>query len=82
MDPDLHDGWLRVAYDGPDLAVIEMEAPGTGWKDAYLDFRDGRRCAQIRWDADHLPVFIRRRKLGTEVSHLPRAGPGRRDRWP
>ena len=71
MDPDLHDGWLRVAYDGPDLAVIEMEAPGTGWKDAYLDFRDGRRCAQIRWDADHLPVFIHLRVVGAFTATWP-----------
>jgi len=49
--PDVtEDGWLRVDYDGPDLAVIELETPAGGRADAYLDYRNGRRCAQIRWD--------------------------------
>jgi hypothetical protein len=71
VTPDLHDGWLRVAYDGPDLAFIEMEATGTGWKDAYLDYRDGRRVAQIRWDGDRLPDAIHLRVNGVITATWP-----------
>lgn len=71
MNPDVCDGWLRVDYDGPDLAFIEMEATGTGWLDAYLDYRDGQRCAQIRWDGDQLPTVINLRVDGHIVASYP-----------
>ena len=70
MNPDLSDGWLRVNYDGPDLAVIEMEATGTGWLDAYLDYRDGRRCAQIRWDGP-MPAAVHLRVDGVITATWP-----------
>lgn len=70
VNPDIFDGWLRVAYDGPDLAVIEMEAAGTGWLDAYLDYRDGRRVAQIRWDGP-LPDAIYLRVDGVLTATWP-----------
>ena len=58
MNPDLHDGWLRINYDGPDIAQIFIEATGTGWQPAYLDYRSGRRIAQIRWEGDRLRVTL------------------------
>lgn len=51
MEPHVTaDGWLRVPYSGPDIAVIEIETPGNGWQPAYLDYENGQRIAQIRWD--------------------------------
>ena len=70
MNPDISDGWLRVAYDGPDLAVIEMETDGTGWQPAYLDYRDGKRCAQVRWDGP-LPAGINLRVDGEITAFWP-----------
>ena len=48
-----------------------MEATGTGWKDAYLDYRDGRRIAQIRWDGDQLPAAIHLRVDGVITGIWP-----------
>lgn len=55
--------WLRTPYGGPDLAVIEMEAPGTGWQPAYLDWDRGQRVAQIRWNGP-LPDTVNLRVNG------------------
>jgi hypothetical protein len=71
VNPDIADGWLRVSYDGPDLAFIELEATGTGWLDAFLDYRDGRRCAQIRWDSPALPDGINLRVDGEITATWP-----------
>lgn len=71
LNPDLHDGWLRVSYDDPDLAVIELETAATGWADAYLDYRAGWRCAQIRWDGDQLPDAIHLRVDGIITATWP-----------
>jgi hypothetical protein len=70
LNPDTADGWLRMNYEGPDLAVIEIETPGSGWLDAYLDYRDGRRCAQIRWDGP-IPAAILLRVDGTVIASYP-----------
>ena len=71
MEPDLHNGWLRINYGGPDIAQIFMEAAGTGWQPAYLDYRDGRRCAQIRWEGDQLPAAINLRVDGAITATWP-----------
>lgn len=42
------DGWLRVPYAGPEMAVIEVQL-GAEWKPAYLDYEAGLRVAQVRY---------------------------------
>jgi len=65
------DGWLRVPYDGPELAVIEMEAPGLGWQPAYLDWdAAGRRVAQVRWEAP-VPSAVMLRVDGIVTGSYP-----------
>lgn len=71
MRPVVEDGWLRVPYDGPELAVIELETPGAGWRDAYLDWAaDGRRVAQVRWDGP-LPAAVHLRVDGVMKGSYP-----------
>jgi hypothetical protein len=70
VNPDIADGWLRVSYGGPELAFIELEATGTGWLDAYLDYRDGKRVAQVRWDGP-LPAAINLRVDGEITATWP-----------
>jgi hypothetical protein len=68
----LPDEWLRVPYDGPELAVIELEATGTGWQPAYLDWDDtGRRVAQIPWHNDLMPAAVNLRVDGTITGTWP-----------
>lgn len=64
------DGWLRVAFDGPELAVIEMEAPGTGWQPAFLDWDEAGRVAQIRWDGP-VPAMVMLRVNGRVTGTWP-----------
>jgi len=72
VDPYLtSDGWLRIAYDGPELATIELEAPGTGWVPAYLDYdNSGNRVAQVRWDGP-LPAVLHLRVDGAITATWP-----------
>lgn len=58
------DGWLRVAYSGPDIATIEIEATGAGWQPAYLDWDRGQRVAQIRWEGKPMPADVNLRVNG------------------
>jgi hypothetical protein len=71
VNPDLNDGWLRIDYDGPDIAQIFIEATGTGWQPAYLDYRNGHRIAQIRWNGDTLPDTINLRVDGQITATWP-----------
>jgi hypothetical protein len=65
------DGWLQVPYDGPELAVIEMETPGGGWQPAYLDWNTrGERVAQVRWDGP-LPDAVHLRVDGVLAGSYP-----------
>ena len=65
------DGWLRVTYDGPELAVIEIELPGTGWLPAYLGYGDrGERVAQVRWDGP-VPGVVNLRVNGVITGSYP-----------
>jgi hypothetical protein len=72
MQPELtDDGWLRVAYDGPDMAVIEIETPGAGWQPAFLDYgRGGQRVAQVRWDGP-VPAAMLLRVDGVIAGRYP-----------
>lgn len=63
MEPHLKNGWLVVPYDGPELVVIEIGLGGR-WIPAYLDWEDGQRVAQIRWEGPFGTVEVRWRHAG------------------
>lgn len=58
------DGWLRMPYDGPEIAVIEIQLARGDWLPAYLDWDGGSRVAQVRW-YQSLPPSGRIRVNGT-----------------
>jgi len=66
------DGWLRVPLPDPGHAVVELEATGTGWQPAYLDWDEaGQRVAQIRWDAGRMPAAVNLRVDGVITGTWP-----------
>ena len=62
----LEDGWIRVTYDGPELARVDIgvgESEPMGWLPAYLNTVGTERVAQVRpgmfGTASQLKVWLR-----------------------
>ncbi len=69
------DGWLMVAYDGPEMANIELGFDGQ-FTPAYLDWDDaGRRVAQARATPERQAAASVVIRVDGELHSSPR-GPG------
>lgn len=68
-----YDGtWLKIPYDGPELAVIEIGLADGSWHAAYRDWdTDGTRVVQIRAGPGQVTGLIRVRVNGILRSEHP-----------
>ncbi|MQB01467.1 MAG: hypothetical protein GEU78_14440 [Actinobacteria bacterium] len=63
MRPLIADGWLKVKYDGPELARIfiavtrHVRPADHEWRPAFLDWHKNQRVAQVR-AADRGAVWL------------------------
>lgn len=71
--PARYDGiWLKIPYDGEELAVIEIGLPDGRWLPAYRDWDgDGTRVVQIRAGPKEAAGPFRVRVNGTLRSEHP-----------
>lgn len=72
---EVKNGWLRVPYDGPEIAIIEMRV-GNRWLDAYLDYDEaGHRTAQVPWAGRPIDVELRVRHAQPQPDPAADVGP-------
>ena len=78
MSARLEDGWVRVTYDGSDLAVVDIglgEATPLAWQPAFMHtLSDGERVVQVRPQTlDLLPnpkVWVRVNGVATLIGRI------------